>query len=206
MKIEISADKRTLQGKGASRRLRGSGKVPAIIYGGDQEAQSIEMDHNDLFHKLKLEAFHASILTLSVAGEKEPVLLRDVQMHPFKKLVLHVDFQRVDKNKKIHMKVPLHFINAETSPGVKTSGGIVTHILNEVDVTCFPGNLPEFISVDLAELTAGHTLHLSDLVLPKDVEIVALAKGDDLPVATIVIPRSVLSEEAAGEEAEPEKE
>lgn len=206
MIIEISADKRTLQGKGASRRLRGSGKVPAIIYGGDQKPQSIEMDHNELFHKLRLEAFHASILTLSVAGEKEPVLLRDVQMHPFKKLVLHVDFQRVDKNKKIHMKVPLHFINAETSPGVKTSGGIVTHILNEVDVTCFPGNLPEFISVDLAELTAGHTLHLSDLVLPKDVEIVALAKGDDLPVATIVIPRSVLSEEAAGEEAEPEKE
>ncbi|WP_295625602.1 50S ribosomal protein L25/general stress protein Ctc [uncultured Nitrosomonas sp.] len=206
MKIEISAEKRTLQGKGASRRLRGSGKVPAIIYGGDQKSQSIEMDHNDLFHKLRLEAFHASILTLSVAGKKEPVLLRDVQMHPFKKQVLHVDFQRVDKSKKIHMKVPLHFINAEISPGVKTSGGIVTHILNEVDITCFPGNLPEFISVDLAELTAGHTLHLSDLVLPKDVETVALAKGDDLPVATIVIPRSVLSEEAASEEAEAEKE
>ncbi|SNX60661.1 LSU ribosomal protein L25P [Nitrosomonas ureae] len=205
MKIEISADKRTLQGKGASRRLRGSGKVPAVIYGGDQAAQSIEMDHNDLFHKLKLEAFHASILTLSVAGKKEPVLLRDVQMHPFKKQVLHVDFQRVDKNKKIHMKVPLHFINAEISPGVKTSGGIVTHILTEVDITCLPGNLPEFISVDLAELTAGHTLHLSDLVLPKDVETVALAKGDDLPVATIVIPRSVLSEEAAGETASAEK-
>lgn len=205
MKIEISADKRTLQGKGASRRLRGSGKVPAVIYGGDQAAQSIEMDHNDLFRKLKLEAFHASILTLSVAGKKEPVLLRDVQMHPFKKQVLHVDFQRVDKNKKIHMKVPLHFINAEISPGVKTSGGIVTHILTEVDITCLPGNLPEFISVDLAELTAGHTLHLSDLVLPKDVETVALAKGDDLPVATIVIPRSVLSEEAAGETASTEK-
>ena len=112
MKIEISADKRTLQGKGASRRLRGSGKVPAIIYGGEQEPQSIEMDHNDLFHKLKLEAFHASILSLSVAGKKEQVLLRDFQMHPFKHQVLHVDFQRVDKNKKIHMKVPLHFINA----------------------------------------------------------------------------------------------
>ena len=205
MKIEISADKRTLQGKGASRRLRGSGKVPAVIYGGEQAAQSIEMDHNDLFHKLRLEAFHASILTLSVAGKKEPVLLRDVQMHPFKKQVLHVDFQRVDKNKKIHMKVPLHFINAEISPGVKTSGGIVTHILTEVDITCLPGDLPEFISVDLAELTAGHTLHLSNLVLPKDVETVALAKGDDLPVATIVIPRSVLSEEAAGETASDEK-
>lgn len=205
MKIEISADKRTLQGKGASRRLRGSGKVPAIIYGGDHEAQSIEMDHNNLFHKLKLEAFHASILSLSVAGEVEQVLLRDIQMHPFKQQVLHVDFQRVDKNKKIHMKVPLHFINAEIAPGVKTSGGIVTHILTEVDISCLPTDLPEFISVDLAELTAGHSLHLSDLVLPTGVEVVALAKGDNSPVAAIVIPRSALSDEASGEEAGAEK-
>lgn len=205
MKIEISADKRTLQGKGASRRLRGSGKVPAIIYGGEQEPQSIEMDHNDLFHKLKLEAFHASILSLSIEGKKEQVLLRDIQMHPFKHQVLHVDFQRVDKNQKIHMKVPLHFINAENSPGVKTSGGIVTHILTEVDISCLPDALPEFISVDLIELTAGHTLHLSDLVLPNGVEIVALTKGDNSAVATIVIPRSVLSDEAADEEAGAEK-
>lgn len=205
MKIEISADKRTLQGKGASRRLRGSGKVPAIIYGGDQEAQSIEMDHNDLYHKLKLEAFHASVLTLDVAGKKEPVLLRDIQMHPFKQQVLHVDFQRVDKNKKIHMKVPLHFINAEVAPGVKTSGGIVSHILTEVDISCLPDDLPEFVSVDLAELTAGHTLHLSDLVMPKGVETVALSKGENLPVATIVIPRSVLSEEAGAEGSGAEK-
>ncbi len=202
MKIEISADKRTLQGKGASRRLRGSGKVPAIIYGGERDAQSIEMDHNDLFHKLKLEAFHASVLSLSVAGKSEQVLLRDIQMHPFKQQVLHVDFQRVDQNKKIHMKVPLHFINAEISPGVKTSGGIVTHILTEVDIGCLPKDLPEFISVDLAELTAGHTLHLSDLVLPAGVEIVALAKGENSPVATIVIPRSALSDEASAEGAE----
>ena len=205
MKIEISADKRTLQGKGASRRLRGSGKVPAIIYGGDQAAQSIEMDHNDLFHKLRLEAFHASILSLNVAGKNEQVLLRDIQMHPYKQQVLHVDFQRIDKNKKIHMKVPLHFINAEISPGVKTSGGIVSHILTEVDISCLPADLPEFISVDLAELTAGHTLHLSDLVLPKDVEIVALTKGDNSAVATIVIPRSVLSDEAATEAADADK-
>ncbi len=206
MKIEISADKRTLQGKGASRRLRGSGKVPAIIYGGEQEPQSIEMDHNDLFHKLKQEAFHASILSLSVAGKKEQVLLRDIQMHPFKHQVLHVDFQRVDKNQKIHMKVPLHFINAENAPGVKTSGGIVTHILTEVDISCLPDDLPEFISVDLSELTAGHTLHLSDLVLPKGVETIALARGDNSPVATIVIPRSALSDEAAaGEGASVEK-
>ncbi len=205
MKIEISADKRTLQGKGASRRLRGSGKVPAIIYGGDQEAQSIEMNHNDLFHKLKLEAFHASILSLSVAGKTEQVLLRDIQMHPFKQQVLHVDFQRVDKNKKIHMKVPLHFINAEFAPGVKTSGGIVTHILTEVDISCLPTDLPEFISVDLAELTAGHTLHLSDLVLPDGVEIIALTRGDNSAVAAVVIPRSALSDEASTEEAGAEK-
>jgi len=144
-------------------------------------------------------------LSLSVAGEKEQVLLRDIQMHPFKHQVLHVDFQRVDKNKKIHMKVPLHFINAESSPGVKTSGGIVTHILTEVDISCLPDDLPEFISVDLVELTAGHTLHLSDLVLPKGVETIALARGDNAPVATIVIPRSVLSDEAAGEGSGAEK-
>jgi large subunit ribosomal protein L25 len=205
MKIEISADQRTLQGKGASRRLRHSGKVPAIIYGGEQAAQSIEMDHKDLFYNLKNEAFHASILSLNVGGKKEQVLLRDIQMHPYKQQVLHVDFQRVDKNKKIHMKVPLHFINAEISPGVKTAGGIVSHILTEVDISCLPDDLPEYISVDLAELTAGHTLHLSDLVLPKGVETVALTKGENLPVVTIVIPRSVLSEEASAEEASAEK-
>lgn len=205
MKIEVSAEKRLLQGKGASRRLRRTGKVPAVIYGGEQAAQSIEMDHKDLFYKLKLEAFHASILSMNVAGKKEQVLLRDIQMHPYKQQVLHVDFQRVDKNKKIHMKVPLHFINAEISPGVKTSGGIVSHILTEVDVSCLPADLPEFISVDLAELTAGHTLHLSDLSLPKGVEIVALTKGDNSSVVTIVIPRSVLAEEAATEETDAEK-
>lgn len=205
MKIEISAEKRTLQGKGASRRLRGSGKVPAVIYGGDQDAQSIEMSHNDLFHKLKLEAFHASILTLSIDGKKEPVLLRDVQMHPYKHQVLHVDFQRVAKDKKIHMKVPLHFINAENSPGVKTSGGIVSHIMTEVDISCLPSDLPEYIQVDLMQLAAGHTLHLSDLALPKGVEIVALARGDNAAVVTIVIPRSVLTEEGAGEAAGAEK-
>lgn len=202
MKIEISADKRTLQGKGASRRLRRNGIVPAVIYGGETPAQSIEMNHKDLFYNLKHEAFHASILTLSVAGKKEQVLLRDIQMHPFKQQVLHVDFQRVDKNKKIHMKVPLHFINEEIAPGVKTSGGIVSHILTEVDISCLPADLPEFISVDLAELTAGHTLHLSDLVLPKGVETVSLVKGENLPVVTIVIPRSALSEDAAAAAAE----
>ncbi len=210
MKIDVNAEQRTLQGKGASRRLRGSGKVPAVVYGGEKEPQSIQLDHNDLYHQLELEAFHASILTLNLAGKKEPVLLRDVQMHPFKRQVLHIDFQRVDKNKKIHMKVPLHFINADVSPGVKSSGGIVSHVLTEVDISCLPADLPEFITVDLIDLAAGHTLHLSDLIIPKDVEITMLVKGENLPVATIVIPRSVLSEDAAsdketGEEEESEE-
>ncbi len=197
MQIEISASKRTLQGKGASRRLRGSGKVPGIIYGGDDPAQAVELDHNNLYHKLKLEAFHASILSLDLDGKKEQVLLRDLQMHPFKLQVLHIDFQRVDPNKKVHMKVPLHFINADIAPGVKVSGGIVSHILSELDVSCLPKDLPEFISVDLSNLTSINSLHLSDLSLPQGVEIPALIRGENLPVATIIIPRAVAAEEAA---------
>ena len=197
MQMEISASKRTLQGKGASRRLRGSGKVPGVIYGGENPAQAIELDHNGLYHKLKLEAFHASILSMDLDGQKEQVLLRDIQMHPFKLQVLHIDFQRVDKNKKIHMKVPLHFINAEVSAGVKLSGGLVSHVLTELDVSCLPKDLPEFITVDLTDLAAGNTLHLSDLKLPEGVEIPTLIRGENLPVATIVIPRAVVAEEAA---------
>ena len=197
MQMEISASKRTLQGKGASRRLRGSGKVPGVIYGGENPAQAIELDHNSLYHKLKLEAFHASILSLDLEGQREQVLLRDIQMHPFKLQVLHIDFQRVDKNKKIHMKVPLHFINAEIAPGVKLSGGLVSHVLTELDVSCLPKDLPEFITVDLTELAADNTLHLSDLQLPEGVEIPTLLRGEYLPVATIIIPRAVAAEEAA---------
>lgn len=196
MQIEIDANKRELQGKGASRRLRTAGKVPGVVYGGEGSAQSIELDHNNLFHKLKLEAFHASVLSLNVEGVKEQVLLRDVQMHPYKQQVLHVDFQRIDKNKKIHMKVPLHFINAEASPGVKLSGGMISHVLTEVDVSCLPKDLPEYIAVDLSEMTAGSTLHLSDLKLPENVEISALIRGgDDLPVATLIVQRGAESEE-----------
>jgi large subunit ribosomal protein L25 len=198
MQIEVSAEKRELQGKGASRRLRGSGKVPGIIYGGENPAHPIELDHNDLYHQLKLEAFHASILTMSVEGQKEKVLLRDIQMHPFKPQVLHIDFQRVASNKKIHMKVPLHFINEDIAPGVKLAGGLVSRVLTELDVSCLPKDLPEFISVDVGELAAGNTIHLSNLQLPEGVEIPSLIKGEDLPVATIAIPRAVAAEEAAG--------
>ena len=197
MQIEISANQRALQGKSASRRLRGCGKVPGIIYGGENPAQAIELDHNNLYNKLKLEAFHASILSIDVGGGKEQVLLRDLQMHPFKLQVLHIDFQRVDQNKKIHMKVPLHFVNAEVSPGVKISGGIVSHVLTELDISCLARDLPEFIQVDLTELAANNSVHLSNLKLPHGVEIPALTRGDNSAVATIIIPRAVISEESA---------
>ncbi len=196
MQIEISANNRTLQGKGASRRLRVCGKLPGIIYGGKNPAQAIELDHKSIFHKLKLEAFHASILSINLEGKKEQVLLRDLQMHPFKPQVLHIDFQRVDQNKKIHMKVPLHFVNADISPGVKISGGIVSHVLTELDISCLPKDLPEFIQVDLTELAANNSVHLSDLKMPDGVEIPALTKGGNSAVATIVIPRAVVSEES----------
>ncbi|HRQ05836.1 MAG TPA: 50S ribosomal protein L25/general stress protein Ctc [Nitrosomonas halophila] len=189
MQIEISANKRTLEGTGASRRMRAAGRLPGVVYGGDGAAQPIELDHKDLFYKLKMEAFHASILTLDVDGQSEQVLLRDVQMHPYKQQVLHVDFQRVNQNQKIHMKVPLHFINGDIAPGVKLSGGMISHVLNEIDISCLPKDLPEFITVDLSDMTAGSTLHFSDLQLPERVEIPALLKGDDQPVATLIAPR-----------------
>ena len=196
MQIEVSAAMRQLQGTGASRRLRRSGKVPGILYGANSAAQAIELDHNTLFYQLKLEAFHASILTMSLSGEKHQVLLRDVQMHPFKLQVLHVDFQRVSKDQKIHMKVPLHFINADIAPGVKLSGGIVSHVLTEVDVICFPQDLPEFIEVDLAELALGHSVHLSNLKLPSGVECTYLVRGEDLVIVTIQVPRAMATEDA----------
>jgi large subunit ribosomal protein L25 len=197
MKIALKASSRSVQGTGASRRLRRADKVPGIIYGGGKDATVIELDHNDIYHKLRLEAFHASILDMELDGKQEQVLLRDVQMHAWKQNVLHVDFQRVDPNKKIHMKVPLHFVNADIAPGVKLSGGIVSHILNELDISCLPKDLPEFIEVDLKDLAAGHSIHISNLKMPAGVESVALHRKDDASVATIIIPRAVASEEAA---------
>jgi large subunit ribosomal protein L25 len=196
MKIALKATTRSVQGTGASRRLRRADKVPGIVYGGGKDATVIELDHNDIYHKLRLEAFHASILDLDLDGKAEQVLLRDVQMHAWKQNVLHIDFQRIDANKKIHMKVPLHFINADVAPGVKQSGGIVSHILNELDISCLPKDLPEFIEVDLKDLAAGHSIHISNLTLPAGVESVSLHRKEDKSVATIIIPRAVASEEA----------
>jgi large subunit ribosomal protein L25 len=194
MAIEISARKREAQGTGASRRLRRSGRVPGIVYGGATGPVNIELDHKDLFLNLRNEKFHASILTLELGGQKEQVLLRAVNMHPYRLQVQHVDFQRVQKDKKIHMKVPLHFVNAEVSPGVKEQGGVVNHVMNELDVVCFPDDLPEYIEVDLSNLTVGHSMHLSDLKLPKGVEAV-VHRGENPVVATVVVPALVTEEE-----------
>ena len=195
MKIEIKAEPRSLQGTGASRRLRRESKVPGILYGAGKDAQPIQLDHKELYFKLKLEAFHASVLDMEIGADKAQVLLRDYQMHPFKQQILHADFQRVDANRKIHMRVPLHFVNADIAPGVKLAGGAVQHIVNDLDIACLPKDLPEFIEVDLANLQAGHSLHVSGLKLPAGVESTALSKGDDLTIATIVIPRQVTPEE-----------
>jgi large subunit ribosomal protein L25 len=194
--MEIQVTQRTQQGTGASRRLRKQGRVPGILYGAGMQALPIELDHNDLFHKLRNEAFHSSILTVNVAGgQSHQALLRDVQMHPFRSLVLHVDFQRVDASQKIHMKVPFHYINGEISPGVKLSGAIISHILNEVEVLCLPKDLPEFIEVDLKDLTVGHSVHLSDIKAPAGIEFAALVKGENPAVAAAVLPRAARAEE-----------
>jgi large subunit ribosomal protein L25 len=197
VKIEIKATARSVQGKGASRRLRRAGRVPGILYGAAQSAQTIELDHNELFHKLKMEAFHASILDMQLDGQKLQVLLRDTQWHPFRQQVAHIDFQRVAADQKIHMKVPLHFKNAEVSPGVKTAGGVVNHVMNEVDIVCLPADLPEYVEVDLVNLQAGHSIHVSEVTLPKGVALTNRLKMDDPPVATIVIPKVVTEEEEA---------
>lgn len=199
--IEVTAVPRSEQGTGASRRLRRTGKVPGVLYGGDQAAQPIELEHKSLLRHLKLESFHASILSMSLEGKKERVLLRDVQMHPWKPQVLHVDFQRVAANQKIHMNVPLHFINAEVAPGVKLGGGTVSHVLNEIDVSCLPDDLPEYIEVDLSALELGDSVHLEDLKMPKGVESIQLTRGDNLVVATVQVPRVVEVEEPVAEAA-----
>lgn len=195
MTIEITATPRTEEGTGASRRLRNRGFTPGIIYGAGKAAQPIQLDHNALSRHLKMEAFHASILTMKVGDQTQQVLLRDVQMHPFRQLVLHVDFQRVAADQKIHMKVPLHFVGAENAPGVKFGHGIISHVLNEIDIVCLPAALPEFIEVDLGSIELGQSVHLADLKMPAGVESVQLSKGDNAVVATIQVPRGELSKE-----------
>ncbi len=197
MKFELNATKRTLQGSGASRRLRRANKVPGIIYGGAADPVVIELDHNDLLLALRKEAFHSSVITVKVDGAAETVLLRDSQMHPYKALVLHVDFLRVDATHAIHQKVPLHFVNADIAVGVKVGGGVVSHAMNEIDVSCLPQDLPAFIEVDLKDLAAGQTMHVSQLTYPKGVKPVM--HGDDDPVVVAITVKKAAAEGAEGE-------
>jgi large subunit ribosomal protein L25 len=205
MAHEFTAFPRATEGRGASRRLRRSGRAPGVVYGGSSAPQPIELDHNALSHALKNEAFHSSILTMKLDGQSQQVLLRDVQMHPFRREILHVDFQRVDANRRIHMKVPLHFVNGENSPAVKLSGAIISHVLNELDVSCLPKDLPSYIEVDLSELALNQSIHVSNLKLPTGVAAVAHT-GMDPVVATAIIPKMIVEEvtEAPAEAVEGE--
>lgn len=201
MEIEVIAYKRELQGTGASRRLRSAGKVPGIVYGGTAAPMQIELDHNALYHALRKEAFHASVLNLTVEGKSESVLLRDTQWHPYKQQVLHVDFQRIDKKHKIHVKVPLHFLNEETAPGVKTGGGKISHVITEIDITCLPGNLPEFIAVDVGQMELNQSIHVAELQLPEGVELVAHLVHENPAVVALTLPKGMKSDEEPVAEA-----
>ena len=200
--MKFVAFERSKQGTGASRRLRNNGMTPGIVYGGSSEPKLIELDHNALWHALKKEAFHASILEMELAGQTSKVLLRDYQMHPFKQLVLHIDFQRVEANTVLHMKVPLHFSGEETSPAVKNDKCLINHVVNEIEVACLPADLPEFIAVDLSNLESGKSLHLNDITLPKGVK--ALVHGKPNPVlvsVTVPVEEEIAAPAAAAEEA-----
>ena len=199
MAIEINATNRKAQGTGASRRLRNTGRVPGVVYGAG-DVNMIELDHNELYYKLRAEAFHASILTLNLDGKKESVQLRDFVMHPFRQQVQHIDFQRVDAKKKMHIKVPLHFLNADIAPGVKDGGGKISHVMNELDITCLPADLPTFIEVDLSQLALGHSIHVADLKLPPGVQ--AVSRGThtaEAVVATVQVPRGMAEAEVTAE-------
>ncbi len=195
MQFEINANKREVQGSSASRRLIRAGRVPGILYGGGAAPQMVEFDHNELYQALRKEAFHSSVINMNLAGAKEMCLLRDVQMHAYKPIIKHVDFQRIDATHVIHQKVPLHFVNAEIAPGVKLQGGMVQHVMTELDVKCLPKDLPEFIEVDLKDLNGGQSIHISQLKLPAGVEVVHHGEGDPVVAGVVVRGGGAASEE-----------
>ncbi|WP_326538763.1 50S ribosomal protein L25/general stress protein Ctc [Pseudorhodoferax sp.] len=201
--MKFVAFERSLQGTGASRRLRITGRVPGIVFGAG-EPTTIELDHNALWHALKKEAFHSSILDMELAGKESKVLLRDVQMHPWKQQILHVDFQRVDNTTKISKKVPLHFVNEAESVAVKTDKCTVSHVMTEVQITCLAIELPEFIEVDLSGLTKGHSVHVNDLKLPNGVKVVTHGKPNPV-IASPVEPKAEEVIVAAAPAAAPAK-
>ncbi len=203
--MKFVAFERALQGTGASRRLRITGKTPGIVYGGEGQPLLIELDHNALWYALKKEAFHATVLEMEYNGQVSPVLLRDVQYHPYKQQVLHIDFQRVDAKTKLTMKVPLHYSGEETSPAVKTENCMVNHIVTELQVSCLPSDLPEFIAVDLSGLKKGHSLHLNDVKLPKGVTALTRGKVNPVLVSVVAIAEEVPDPAAVAAAAAPAK-
>jgi large subunit ribosomal protein L25 len=196
--MKVVAYERSVQGTGASRRLRNSGKTPGIIYGGTELPQAVELDHNALFHALKKEAFHSSVLEIEVAGKVQQALLRDYQMHPFKPLVLHIDFQRIDAKQKVHIKVPLHFKGDDVCPAVKIGGGVINHISNELEIICLPSDLPEFIEIDLSKMELDHAIHAKDIVLPKGVSLSLHVEQENPAVAVAREPKVKAEPEATG--------
>ncbi len=207
--FEIIAEPREDMGKGASRRLRREGKVPGIVYGANKDAASIMVKQNEIYHHLENEAFYSHILTLQVGKAKEKVVLKDLQRHPYKPVVLHLDLLRVDENETLTMRVPLHFLNEDICIGVKEGGGVVSHVMNDLEIICLPKDLPEYIEVDMAEINIGEGIHLTDLKLPEGSEIAALLHGGDAAqiVATVHIPKVIVEiedelEAEAGEEGE----
>lgn len=194
--MKVVASIRKEQGSGASRRLRRAGQVPGIVYGGKDDAVPVSIEHNPLYHSLRVEAFHSSILEMELGESRVQVLLRDVQWHPYKPQVMHVDFQRIAADEKITVKVPLHFVNEEVSPAVKLSAGIIGRVITEVEVSCLPGALPSFIEVDLSQLEAGKSVHLNDIAFPQGVAPV-LPGGENPVVVTVTIPGAVEEEPQA---------
>ncbi len=196
----VVAEIRSVPGSGSSKKLRRSGKVPAVLYGAGKDVLNIELEHNSIMLALDVESFHSSILDLEVGGKKEKVLLRDFQVHPYKQKITHVDFQRVDEKKKLHTKVPFHYVGEEDSPAVKLNGGLMSHIMTEVEITCLPKDLPGFIEVNLSQLDIGSSIHVREVILPKGVALV-LHGQDDPVIATAVKPKVVdIAEEESSSE------
>ena len=196
----LTAEPRTEQGKGASRRLRREGKVPAILYGAGKDPVPLSLNHNELLKQLENEAFYSHILTVELDGKTEQAVLKDLQRHPAKPFILHLDLMRVSAGEKIRVNVPLHFVGEDVAPGVKIGGGIVTHAVTEVEISCLPKDLPEYIEVDLSALELGESLHLSDLKLPPGVELVQLLQGEEHDVAVAAIQATRGSTAAGGAE------
>ncbi|MCH9829090.1 MAG: 50S ribosomal protein L25/general stress protein Ctc [Gammaproteobacteria bacterium] len=197
----VNAEVRDVKGTGASRRLRHAGRVPAIIYGGDVAAQQLSVEHRELAKHLETEAFYSHVLTIKIGDKEEQAVLKDLQRHPAKPIVMHADFLRVRNDQAIRMNVPVHFKGAEIAVGVKTGGGLLEHLVNEIEVECLPQNLPEFIEIDVTQLNVGESVHMSELTLPEGVELVELKHGNDTAVAAIHLPR-ISAADDAGDAAE----